>query len=59
VLTYLRLEAFIAGHFGTEGGEFRLGLDIPPQNLGGGVTSPQIHVGAPLVDVGVALRVAL
>jgi hypothetical protein len=59
VLTYLRLEAFVAGHFGTEGGEFRLGLDIPPQNLGGGVTSPQIHVGAPLVDVGVALRVAL
>ena len=59
VLTYLRFEAFVAGHAGTEGGEFRFGLDIPPQNLGGGATTPQIHVGAPLFDVGVALRVAL
>jgi hypothetical protein len=59
VLTYLRFEAFVAGHAGSEGGELRLGLDIGPQDLGGGVTTPRIRVGAPLVDVGVALRVAL
>jgi hypothetical protein len=59
VLTYLRLEAFVAGHAGTEGGEFRFGLDVPPQDLGNGVTTPHLHVGAALFDAGLALRIAL
>jgi hypothetical protein len=59
VLTYLRFEAFLAGHAGTNGGEFRLGLDVPPQDLGNGVVTPRVRIGAPVVDAGVALRVAL
>lgn len=59
VLTYLRFEAFVAGHGGSEGGEFRLGLDVPPQDLGGGVVTPRVRIGAPLFDAGIALRVAL
>jgi hypothetical protein len=59
VLTYLRFEAFLAAHAGTIGGEFRLGLDVPPQDLGGGVVTPRVQVGAPTFDAGVALRLAL
>jgi hypothetical protein len=56
-LTYLRVETFVAAHFGRRGGEFRLALDLPPEveaALGGGSAG-----GAPGVDVGVALRVSL
>ena len=59
LLTYLRLETFVAVHYGARGGEFRLGLSIPSQDLGGGVVTPAITVGTPQVDVGVALRVSL
>jgi hypothetical protein len=49
LLTHLRAEAFVLGHLGKEGGEFRLGLDIP------GV----VRVGAPTVDVGLGLALSL
>ena len=37
-LTYLRVETYVAGHLGSRQGEFRLGFDIPPQDVGGGLT---------------------
>jgi hypothetical protein len=43
--TYLRLETYVAGHLGREGGEFRFALP--------GFVRP------PVVDLGVALRVSL
>jgi hypothetical protein len=79
VLTYVTLEAFLAGHAGPRGGEFRFGFDwtaprtvgLPPALLPvctglGGIPSgstctiaPPFRQAAPLVDAGVALRVAL
>jgi hypothetical protein len=46
LLTHLRFEAFVAVHYGHEIGEFRLAI-------------PQLGVAPGLVDLGVALRVAL
>jgi hypothetical protein len=57
--TYLRLETYVAGHLGREGGEFRLALDIPPTDLGKGVISPAFRVPAAVVDLGIAVRVSL
>jgi hypothetical protein len=59
--TYLVLETFVAGHVGHEGGEFRFGGTIPPQNLGGTppVYTPTIPIAPPVLDFGVALRVKL
>jgi len=48
LLTYLQLEAYAAVRYGTLGGEFRMGFDV--QGL---------HVPAPVLDLGVALRVSL
>jgi hypothetical protein len=59
LLTYLRLEAYAQGHLGEASGEFRLGLDVPAQDLGGGQSSPAFSRGASTVDVGVALRLSL
>jgi hypothetical protein len=59
VLTYLTVEAFVAGHVGPRGGEFRLVLPADLAALAraqGGTSFPS---GAPLVDAGVALRVSL
>lgn len=55
-LTHLRVEVFAAVHYGTEGGEFRLKLDIPPVTVGT-QSIPPIFVPAPLFDLGVALRI--
>ena len=60
VLTYLSVETYVAGHFGPAGGEFRLALPASLAGLAaqqaGGTALPS---GAPLVDVGIALRVKL
>jgi hypothetical protein len=58
VLTYLTVETFVAGHFGPKGGEFRLTLpdDLAAVAEAGGSGFP---TGAPLVDVGISLRVSL
>jgi hypothetical protein len=58
-LTYLRVETFVAGHLGHEGGELRLGFDVPPQPLGGNVYTPRFVLPAPVLEAGVALRVSL
>lgn len=54
LLTYLVLEAYLQGHFGTSGGEFRLGVDVPRT-----ATTPAVFVGAPIADAGLALRLNL
>lgn len=63
VLTYLRVETYVAGHFGTNGGEFRLGIDAPAQTVsvspGQVVPIPAIHYPPPVLDLGVAIRVSL
>jgi hypothetical protein len=59
LLTYLRLETFAQGHLGTSSGEFRLGISVAPQDLGGGLTTPTVNVAPARFDVGVALRVSL
>ncbi len=53
-LTWLRVEAFAQGHLGRLGGEFRLGgaFDLSP-------VLPAMNLPTPVVDVGLALRVAL
>ncbi len=57
--TYLRLETFLAGHFGAREGEFRLGFDVPPQQVAPGLP-PFGFSSQPLVlDAGIALRVTL
>jgi hypothetical protein len=50
-LTYLRVETFAAVSFGHEGGEFRLGFDLPPPI--------SVSVPPPILQLGVALRVSL
>ncbi|MFN7134097.1 MAG: hypothetical protein ACK4N5_18610 [Myxococcales bacterium] len=55
ILTYLRLEAFGAVHYGTRGGEFRFGTHIPAQVAGSG--SAPIIIPAPTFELGVGLRV--
>jgi hypothetical protein len=57
-LTYLTMELYLQGHLGTDGGEFRLSLDVPSQNINGTVI-PAIVVAAPLVDAGITLRISL
>jgi hypothetical protein len=60
VLTYMTVETFVAGHFGQKGGEFRLAL---PSALAAQAASTSgessFPRGAPIVDVGISLRVAL
>jgi hypothetical protein len=59
-LTYLRVESFAAVSFGARGGEFRLGLDVPLSEVAPGLPPDQvISVPAPVLQLGVALRVAL
>ena len=59
-LTYMTVETFVAGHFGQKGGEFRLAL---PSDLAGLAasqsSSSSFPTGAPIVDVGVAVRLSL
>ncbi len=54
LLTYLVLEAYLQAHLGTNGGEFRLGVDILC-----GVVMLVVFVGAPIADLGLALRLNL
>jgi hypothetical protein len=58
VVTYLRIETFVQGHAGNEGGEFRFGFESPARTLAG-VTIPAFSVPAPVLDFGIAARVSL
>jgi hypothetical protein len=68
-LTYLRVETFVSVSAGTRGGEFRLGVDLPPQLV---VDNPPplpdvyyppqgetLLIPAPVLSAGVALRLSL
>lgn len=56
LLTYLRLEAYAAVHYGLAGGAYRFTLDIPasPPYL-----SQAVNIPPPVADFGVALRISL
>ncbi len=57
--TYLRLETYVAGHVGNQWGEFRFGGTVGAEAGGAGLPPVSITVGVPVIDLGVALRVAL
>jgi len=65
VLTHLQVEAFAQVHYGNEGGEFRLAADIPAGGIAPATASSsafpadRIRLSAPLLDVGLALRMSL
>ncbi len=67
VNTYLRVEAYLAGHAGPEGGEFRLAfgeqtIQIPSvDSTGKPIFEPRSipALRAPILDAGIALRVNL
>lgn len=58
LLTHLRFEAFAAAHYGSEGGEFRLALEIPAGTLAG-APFPGLSVPAPAAEAGLALRLRI
>jgi hypothetical protein len=58
-LTYLRIETFVAGHFGTSEGEFRLGFDLAPQVVVTGQPPVSFSTEPTVFEAGVALRVSL
>ncbi|HEX9399285.1 MAG TPA: hypothetical protein VF912_04165 [Anaeromyxobacter sp.] len=58
-LTYLRVETYFAGHFGSREGEFRLGFDLPQQAVGGGLPAFGFSTDPMVFEAGVALRVSL
>ncbi|MGZ5958208.1 MAG: hypothetical protein ACXWLI_07310 [Myxococcaceae bacterium] len=65
VLSYLSVEAYVAGHFGQTGGELRLGFPQttlgPPLVTGLPPGTPFVFgpVNPPVVDVGVGLRLSI
>jgi hypothetical protein len=58
LLTYLRLETYVAGHGGTREGEFRLGFTVPPGTIGT-VPFPGFSTAPQVFEAGIALRVSL
>lgn len=60
-LTYLRVETFVSGSFGTKGGEFRLGFDVNGSDLSGDPadTATLVSLPAPVLQAGIALRITL
>ena len=65
VLSYLSVEAFVAGHFGQTGGELRLGFPQtalgPPLVTGLPPGTPFVFgpVNPPIIDLGMGLRVSI
>jgi len=58
VLSYLFVEAFADVHYGKLGGEFRLGFDLPAQQIGDQIYPP-ISAPAPTFDLGLGVRVKI
>jgi hypothetical protein len=56
LLTYLRLEAYAAVHYGQQGGSFRLAFDIPA--VPPFTYAPIVYL-PPVADFGLALRLSL
>lgn len=63
LLAHLRVEAHAAYHYGTEGGEFRFGLDMPETRmvdpLGYAHTVAAFRSEPPVAEVGVGIRINL
>lgn len=59
VLTWMDVQAYVAGHYGTEGGEFRFALDIPPIALPGQEPFDGIQLAPAILDLGLNLRIAI
>jgi len=57
VVTSLRFNVYVSGHFGEEG-EFRFGLDLPPLPMVPGLEDG-LRVAPPLLDLGMGLTVAI
>ncbi len=58
VLSFLQVEAFVGVHYGRRGGEFRFALSTPEMMIGDQVI-PAVNLVAPLLDVGLGLRMSL
>ncbi len=58
VLSYLFIEAYADVHYGNRGGEFRLGFDLPAQQIGDQMI-PAISVPAPTFDLGLGVRIKI
>lgn len=59
VLSYLYLEAYADVHYGRHGGEFRLQLDIPAQQINPTTTVGPFKIPAPLFDAGLGVRIKI
>lgn len=68
VHTRLRLEAYVSGHYGTRGGEFRFETSIPdlsqfapfvPEEQRDLLPTGAIEIPAPIMELGVNLRVSI
>jgi hypothetical protein len=57
LLTHLRIEAYVAGHYGAAGGEFRFGMRSGPQVING-IPIPALDIRPPVADAGLGLRVS-
>ena len=56
VLTHLTVEANVSAFYGTEEGEFRLGIKVPPQTVVNGIPVPAFEVPAQRLQLGLGLR---
>ena len=56
VISYLSVNAWADVHYGQTGGELKFALDVPANVF---KNNPAISVAAPIVDLGVGLRVSL
>jgi hypothetical protein len=54
-LTYLTFEAYIDGHYGTQGGEFNFAL-MTPELTYQGTAIPAQNIPATITDIGMSLR---
>ncbi len=59
VLSYLYLEAYADVHYGRHGGEFRLQVNLPRQQIDPQTTIGPISIPAPLFDAGLGVRIKI
>lgn len=59
VLTWLDIQTYVAGHYGTKGGELRFGVDIPAVEIPGVLSFPGVKLNPQLIDLGINLRVSI
>ena len=59
VLSFLQVEFFASANYGTRGGEFRFGLDLPPIALPDGSVTAPLYVAPPVASVGMGLRISI